>query len=192
MTHYRDRLLDQIREWVKPLGPLKNALDFGSGDGFFASSWASQGLIGSVMPVDVVERRESHVKPVVYDGQRLPFADASFELGYAIDVLHHCPRPMAALDDLMRCTSRYLLIKDHTYQSAVGKVALGVLDEIGNRRFGIPSPYRYQREWQWVEHIERAGWRRRQFLNPMRCHVGLLGTATNGLQFMGLWERAGV
>jgi SAM-dependent methyltransferase len=189
MTLYRQRILEEIKRLIEPLGPIESALDFGSGDGFYASQWRNGTAVKSVTAVDVVERKHSLVVPTLYGGERLPFSDRSFELAYAIDVLHHCRDPSAALRDLKRCSSRYLLVKDHTYQSSIGKFALGLLDEIGNRRFGIPSPYLYQLRWAWVEQIESSGWRRLSLMHPMHCHAGMLGAATNGLQFVGLWER---
>lgn len=189
MTLYRQRVLEQIQQLIRPLGPLDTALDFGSGDGFFASQWQGGDVVRRVTAVDVVERKSSLFVPQLYDGKRLPFDDSSFELAYAIDVLHHCPDPSNALRDVSRCSRRYLLIKDHTYRSAMGKLTLGVLDELGNRRFGIPSPYLYQRGWEWVEQIESDGWRRLSLIHPSKCHAGLLGVATNTLQFVGLWER---
>ncbi len=189
MTLYRERILEAVQQLLEPLYPIETALDFGSGDGFFASQWARQGKIKSVTAVDVVERRTSWVKPTLYDGERLPFADRSFDLAYAIDVLHHCHSPATALRDLARCAAKYLLVKDHTYSSWAGKWTLSVLDEIGNRRFGIPSPHQYQRRWEWVTQIESDGWHRLSLTHPLYCHSSLLGATTNPLQFIGLWVR---
>jgi SAM-dependent methyltransferase len=190
MNPYRQRIAAQMAQALAPLGPIGRALDFGSGDGYFASELPKRvAAIAGVTPVDVVERATSLVRPQLYDGRRLPFADASFDLAYSVDVIHHCPDPMAALADLARCTRRWLLIKDHQHDGALGRLTLAVLDELGNRRFGIPSPYLYQRGWQWVRWIESHGFTRRAFVHPMACHTGPLAL-TNRLQFMGLWERA--
>lgn len=189
MNDYRRRIFESMKLLVGPLGILDSALDFGSGDGFFSSQWKSNSLARQVAAVDVVRRKSSIVVPSLYDGVRLPFDDRSFDLSYAVDVLHHCPDPSRALEDLSRCSRRYLLIKDHTYQGAIGRYALAVLDELGNRRFGIPSPYLYQHRWAWIDRIETQGWRRVALICPMTCHTGLLGAATNRLQFIGLWER---
>ena len=89
MTLYRQRVLEQIQQLIRPLGPLDTALDFGSGDGFFASQWQGGDVVRRVTAVDVVERKSSLFVPQLYDGKRLPFDDSSFELAYAIDVLHH-------------------------------------------------------------------------------------------------------
>lgn len=188
---YRQRILDAAAQALEPYGPLGTALDFGSGDGFFASQLPLHASIGAVTAVDVVERERSFVKPRLYAGDRLPFSDRSFDLVYAVDVLHHCPDPLAALADMARCTRRFLLLKDHNEQGWLGRWVLAVLDELGNRRFGIPSPHRYQHDWAWVRWIESQGFERRSWLHPMACHRGLLA-GTNQLQFMALWERRDV
>ena len=189
ITNYRERVLADIRHELAAVGPIGSALDFGSGDGFFCSRLRTLGAADTITPVDVVERKQSHVRPVLYDGGRLPFGAASFDLAYAVDVLHHCPDPLFALDEMARCTRRWLLLKDHNCNGPVGDVALTVLDELGNRRFGIPSPGLYQRHWAWVQRLESRGFKRLAFRHPLRCHVGLLGALTNSLQFIGLWQR---
>lgn len=188
MNPYRRRILAQMKATLAPLGPIATALDFGSGDGYFASQLRDQAVVGAITPVDVVERAQNFVRPQLYDGKRLPFDDRSFDLTYSVDVIHHCPDPMAALVDLARCTRRWLLLKDHQQQGPIGNFTLAVLDELGNRRFGIPSPYLYQRGWQWLKWIEANGFVRRAFVHPMSCHTGVLGL-TNRLQFLALWER---
>ncbi|WP_162247723.1 class I SAM-dependent methyltransferase [Pelomonas sp. Root1237] len=185
---YRRSILDGITAALKDSSPVNQALDFGAGDGFFAANLPQLTAIEQVTPIDVVERISSWVKPMLYDGGRLPFDDRSFDLCYAIDVLHHCPDPLAALAEMMRCTRRYLLIKDHNHNGPLGRVVLAVLDELGNRRFGIPSPQHYQQRWAWVDWIESQGFVRRHWSHPMACHRGVLAS-TNSLQFLGLWAR---
>ncbi len=189
ITDYRQRTLACIKHALQAVGPIEAALDFGSGDGFFCQGLKASGLLRDVTPIDVVERKNSLVRPQLYPGGRLPFADASFNLVYAVDVLHHCPDPVLALDELVRCTRRWLMIKDHNCHGAAGHLTLAVLDELGNRRFGIPSPGLYQRDWAWVTRLEARGFTRQTFVHPMPCHNGLLGALTNNLQFLGLWQR---
>ncbi|MEN9629740.1 MAG: hypothetical protein RJA10_2967 [Pseudomonadota bacterium] len=189
ITQYRDRTLQQLLQALQPAGPVDTALDFGSGDGFFCQQLGQAGAARSITPVDVVERRHSLVKPQLYDGRRLPFADRSFDLCYAVDVIHHCPDPLAALADLTRCSRQWLLLKDHNCDGPAGHLALAVLDELGNRRFGIPSPGRYQRRWAWAGWLEQHGFERVHWLHPAPSHVGLVGRLTNPLQFVALWRR---
>jgi SAM-dependent methyltransferase len=189
LTHYRDRTLDHLVAALRAAGELKLALDFGSGDGFFCHHLERLGAIERISPIDVVERKRSFVRPQLYDGRRLPFADASFDLCYAVDVVHHCPDPLNALAEMSRCTRRWLLLKDHNCEGPIGHLTLSLLDEVGNRRFGIPSPGRYQRNWAWANWLEARGFERFYWAHPVPSHVGLLGRATNNLQFIGLWRR---
>jgi SAM-dependent methyltransferase len=169
--------------------PVRRALDFGGGDGWFASRMRSDGVAEEVVAVDVMARRNSYVDVHLYDGTRLPFADRSFDMAYSVDVLHHCDDPQARLLDLMRCAERYLLLKDHTHSSVAGRFTLAVLDEIGNRRFGVSSAYRYQRGWEWSSTIEAGGFQLEALVHPARCQAVPLGWFTNRLQFVGLWRR---
>lgn len=189
MNPYRRRVLDLFDGVLRPVAPIERSLDFGAGDGWFAASFVERGLARDVTPVDVQARPRTHANVTLYDGVRLPFPDGSFELVSCIDVLHHCPDPRASLEDALRCTGRFFLLKDHTFTGAPGRAALALLDEIGNRRFGIPSPYRYRTLSQWSAWIEDAGFARRALVHPANCHEGVLGWATNRLQFIGLWER---
>ncbi|MCE9534439.1 MAG: class I SAM-dependent methyltransferase, partial [Planctomycetes bacterium] len=178
-------LLDLLRERA----PVGRTLDFGSGDGWFATQLKASGLIGELVAVDVQPRPNSFIQPISYDGKRLPFDDRSFDLVYSVDVLHHCPDPAASLRDLVRCSNRYLLLKDHTWRTRIGKWTLAVLDELGNRKFGIPCLYQYQRRWDWFPVIESEGFRLVKQIHPAICHKRLMGLMTNALQFAALWER---
>lgn len=189
MNRYRQTILKQVRELLAHRPAPRSILDFGCGDGWFAATLGQTWPETPLTAVDVKRRERSLVAPLIYDGRTLPFADRQFDLVYAIDVLHHCADPMASLHDVMRCSGRLLVIKDHVAFSGLDRLVLAVLDELGNRRFGIPSPYAYQHGWAWIEAIERAGFARRGWVHPARCHTGVLGAATNRLQFLGLWER---
>jgi hypothetical protein len=192
MNPYRQRIWTEIQRSLESIGPLETALDFGSGDGWFAQQVRSSNHVRNVVPVDVKRRAQVLAEPQIYDGKRLPFSDRAFDLVYAVDVLHHCTNPFQQLDDLVRCTSRYLLLKDHTYDTVLGRYALAVMDELGNRRFGIPSVYQYQHGKSWHLHLVKAGFVPIRYLHPMVCHVGVLGAMTNCLQYLALYERSSV
>jgi SAM-dependent methyltransferase len=191
MNPYRRRVLPLLLDLLRERAPVGRALDFGSGDGWFAQELRASGLVREVIPVDVKRREQVVTEPLLYDGRALPFPDRSFDLVYSVDVLHHCPDPEASLRDLVRCSNRLLLLKDHTWRTRLGKLGLAVLDELGNRKFGIPCLYRYQHCWDWFRTIEAAGFRLVTLIHPAPCHVGLLGRLTNPLQFAALWERTG-
>ena len=190
MNAYRKRVLSLISPLLNKLPVPASILDFGCGDGWFAAQ------IGSLLPdatltaIDVKRREGVLIEPMIYSpGEPLPFSDASFDLAYAIDVLHHCDSPQRYLDELARVARRFILIKDHTHRGALGYLTLAILDELGNRRFGITSPQHYQRGTEWTAQLASRGWKMRTMIHPCQCHTGLLGTLSNHLQYVALYER---
>jgi SAM-dependent methyltransferase len=188
-TAYRRHVLVQLQRVLRPVPQVDRALDFGAGDGWFAGELVRLGAARMVVSADVMIWPGLLNKPVMFDGERLPFADRAFGLTYAVDVLHHCPDPARALAEVLRCTDRYFLIKDHCYRSSIGWTALCVLDELGNRRFGVPSPHHYQKHWEWDDHLSSRGFVLESRVHPAPCHTGALGYFTNSLQYVALWRR---
>ncbi|MEM7051140.1 MAG: class I SAM-dependent methyltransferase [Acidobacteriota bacterium] len=191
MNAYRQRVLEHLRRVLGPIAPVPRALDFGSGDGWFAQQLTAEGLITEVVPVDVQRRSQHFVEPQLYDGERLPFEDRSFDLVYAVDVLHHTPDPPTSLRDLLRCSRSAFVLKDHNHQSWLGKLTLSLLDEAGNRRFGVPSLYHYQRRWDWLPVIAEAGFHQDELDSKIVCEERPgLSLFVNKFQFIGRWTRA--
>lgn len=190
MNPYRQRIWNLFREQLPRGATFDSVLDFGCGDGWFARQFLDSGVATDLVAIDVKRREHVLVEPRIYPGGALPFADGEFQLAYAVDVLHHCDDPEAQLLELARCSSEYLLLKDHSFQTGLGRWSLAVLDELGNRRFGIPSPYHYQRGWCWHELLVKNGWERVAFVHPAPVHVALLGWLTNSLQFVALYRRS--
>ena len=190
MNPYRKQLFSLISPLLSGLTITETILDFGCGDGWFATQVTCLLPGFKLTAIDIKRRENTLVEPMIYSpGEALPFADASFDLVYAIDVLHHCDSPQYYLEELARVARRYILIKDHTYKGPFGYLTLAVLDELGNRRFGIPSPQHYQRESEWSEFLACRGWKIRTMVHPCQCHVGLLGALSNHLQYVTLYER---
>lgn len=192
VTGYRGRVYRLVCAALRALGPIPYAVDVGAGEGWYAKSLVDDGIVGRCEAVEIARRARTLVEPILYDGTRLPMADRSAPLVYAIDVVHHAPDPRALLDDIARVSAKWILLKDHTYASALGRATLVVLDELGNRRFGIPSPGTYQREWTWLTHLASRGFHVRTMIHPAPCQRGLLGALTNPLQFVAVFERRDV
>lgn len=188
-TGYRERTMKSVREVLGTVGRVRTAVDVGAGEGWYAAEMMRQGLVDFCVPTDVSVRRTLELKPVLYDGKNLPFPDRRFELSYAVDVAHHASDPSAFLHELARVSSKWILIKDHTYKSSLGRSTLAFLDFMGNRRFGIESPGRYQHGWSWFGNLERNNLKLKTLMSPVHCHVGLTGALTNRMQFIALFCR---
>jgi SAM-dependent methyltransferase len=189
MYGYRSPIYSIVRSLLLPRGPFTQALDFGSGDGWFALKLVQDQVVGNVVPVDIQSRRRCYVPPLLYSGTRLPFQDRSFELTYCIDVLHHCHEPLETLRDVLRCSNNYVLIKDHTCRSRADRLLLCFMDEVGNRIHSVHSPYHYQRGWEWFPHVEVEGFVLEELIHPAPCHPKPLGWLTDHVQFIALWRR---
>lgn len=192
MFGYRHAVLDHCARLLDGRGAGLRALDFGAGDGWFAEAFAARGLAGSVAALDVRRAPRARVEPMIYPGGALPFEDRSFDLVYAIDVLHHCDDPEESLCELMRCSARYVLLKDHVHRTRAGFAMLCAMDEIGNRLAGVPCPYRYQRDWSWRPVLEAGGFVQDGLVHPARCHPLMPPFVSDALQFVGLWRRAAI
>jgi SAM-dependent methyltransferase len=188
MNPYRQRVLSIFSEALAPLRPVSRALDFGSGDGWFAQQLEETGLVRAVTPIEVQERPNALRQPQIYDGVRLPFANQSFDLVYSVDVLHHCREPRESLRDALRVAKRSFLLKDHTWRWYTSYLFLCFLDEIGNRRFGIPCFYNHQRRWNWFETIRSEGFELEKLVHPAQCHTGAM-KFVNRFEFVSLWRR---
>lgn len=189
MLGYRRRILSLCEPLLKPFAPWTRALDFGSGDGWFAQEFWRAGIAADIVTVDVLRRDHCHVEPLLYSGERLPFEDRAFDLTYSIDVLHHCPDPLARLRDLLRCTREHVLIKDHVCRSRLDWLLLCLLDEVGNRRHGVLSPHTYQRGWEWSSLLQHEGFALERLLHPAHCHPRPLSSLADRVQFVALWKR---
>jgi len=103
----------------------------------------------NVTPLDVRDLSFSaDVRPVLYDGHRMPFDDASFDVALLLTVLHH-PNPRTALREAQRVARRLVIIED-VYSNRAQRWLTCFADSLMNLEFsGHPH----------ANHSD-AGWRR--------------------------------
>jgi ubiquinone/menaquinone biosynthesis C-methylase UbiE len=97
----------------RPAAPFGDALEIGSGTGYFTLNLLRLGLVERATATDIspgmlatlgahARRLGLEVETVVTGAERLPFADASFDLVFGHAVLHHIPDPAAAFAEFRR------------------------------------------------------------------------------------------
>ena len=107
----RAKLAKALGGW--PESAFGEALEIGSGTGYFSLNLLQLGLIGRLVATDIspgmlgelaatAERLGLEVETETTDAERLPFEDESFDLVFGHAVLHHLPDLPAALAELRR------------------------------------------------------------------------------------------
>ena len=96
-----------------PARPFPEALEIGSGTGYFSLNLLQLGLVGRLVATDIspgmldelgdtAERLGLDVETAATDAERLPFEDRSFDLVFGHAVLHHLPDLTVALAEFRR------------------------------------------------------------------------------------------
>ena len=97
----------------------QSILDVGCGEGVLTERWAARlgekPVIGLDLPDPKLEgewatRRRENLEFRTFDGGDLPFADGSFDLVAATEVLEHVPDPEHTLAEMARVAARHLLV----------------------------------------------------------------------------------
>ncbi len=184
----------RVRRLAEALGGLIPAgskiLDVGCGDGQIGAKLANSSREISVSGIDVLIRPHCQIAVTQFDGKKIPFEDASFDLAMFVDVLHHTNDPLALLAEAKRVTRRYVLLKDHFRTGGIGNLTLRAMDWFGNAHHGVVLPYNYLSEPEWNRIYERLGLgvvelKRKLNLYPFLADI-LFG---RGLHFIVLLEK---
>jgi 2-polyprenyl-3-methyl-5-hydroxy-6-metoxy-1,4-benzoquinol methylase len=97
----------------------QSILDVGCGEGVLTERWAARlgekPVVGLDLPdpkleAEWVTRRRENLEFRTFSGGDLPFADGSFDLVAATEVLEHVPDPERTLSEMARVGARHLLV----------------------------------------------------------------------------------
>lgn len=175
---YQLVLLQSLRAVWNPAHT--RVLDVGGGTGVIGQAIKDLFGVPHVTCVDVQDRylKTLDVTTLVYDGVKLPFADASFDAITISNVMHHVPVDVRV--PLMRECARVagggpIYIKDHVAASSLDHARLLILDALGNIPFGgmVKADYLTAPEWQQL--ADACGYR--------------IGESLSGQYRSGLFER---
>jgi SAM-dependent methyltransferase len=174
--HIHGRRIEGLADELARLMPTNTAavLDVGSGDGLLAREIGVR-LPGLVFTgVDIVPRREAFIPVALFDGERLPFDDDSFDVVMFVDVLHHATNQRQLLVEAARVAREQVIVKDHLNESRFDEWTLRAMDWVGNRHNGVPLPYDYWPAQRWLDELAAAGLGVTSFDDRVAFYPGVL------------------
>lgn len=139
------------------LCPGQHVLDIGCGDGSISALLKERVSDLRIQGIEFQARADCKIPCQPYDGARLPFPDASFDVCMLVDVLHHNEDVRVLLKEASRVSRSSILVKDHLAENFLDHLLLGIMDWVGNRSHGVPLPYNYLSREEWARALEEAG-----------------------------------
>ncbi len=133
-------------------------LDLGCGDGTLAERVLQARPDVRIVGADPLARN-CRVTFARCDGARLPFRAGEFDAVLLIDVVHHSSRPHDLLSEAGRVARSVVVIKDHLADRLGARPLLGMMDWVGNARFGVSLPRNYWRKGEWHAAFDALGWK---------------------------------
>ena len=126
-----------------------HVLDVGCGSGDLAELVMTLRPDVRIEGIDVLVRPSTAIPVHGFDGERIPFADNSFDAAMVIDVLHHTDDAAALLAEIARVAPK-VIVKDHLRDGVAANLTLRFMDWVGNAAHGVRLPYNYlpHREWR--------------------------------------------
>jgi len=135
-----ERWMERIRGFLPEGGRV---LDVGCGDGMVSAALARKYAVTSL---DVKSKRG--VRPVLYDGKRMPFEDDAFDVALVMFVLHHSFHHQEILVEAKRVARRVVVVEDVFY-GPLHKYWTFFLDSVANGEFfGHPHSNRDDAGWR--------------------------------------------
>jgi SAM-dependent methyltransferase len=132
-------------------------LDVGSGDGLLGQLISQSRPDLTIKGIDVLVRPSAHIPTENYDGNTIPYCDASFDGVMFVDVLHHTLDPMTLLREATRIARNAIVIKDHLLDGLFARQTLHFMDRVGNARYGVSLPDNYWSKEMWFDAFDTLG-----------------------------------
>jgi SAM-dependent methyltransferase len=146
-------------------------LDVGCGDGLLARFISLKRPDITLTGIDLAVRDGTHIPIGTFDGEVIPYKDASVDGVMLVDVLHHTRDLMVLLREALRVAHKAIIIKDHLLDGRLSELTLRFMDKVGNSRHGVSLPYNYWAQRRWVEAFDTLSlqigvWRTKLGLYP--------------------------
>lgn len=87
-----------------------------------------------------------------------------------IDTLHHTSNPQALLEEAIRVSRKYIVIKDHYLQGKISLYILKFMDWIGNEAHNVSLPYNYYQYESWEKIFDSLGLEKERLITKLNLY----------------------
>lgn len=145
-------LSKMAQQWISSQAIL---LDIGCGDGFITKKIKENLPKITVLGVEVKKRQTCLIPYTLFDGKKIPLKNNSVDICLFVDVLHHTKDIQAMINEAVRVSKQFIIIKDHLCETKYDKFILKVMDWIGNKPDNIAILSNYCSTAQWQKYISK-------------------------------------
>ena len=129
-------------------------LDVGTGNGALSHRLGAEGW--NVKAIDVMDLSfYEDVKPLIYDGRSMPFADNEFDIAMGITILHHIKDQETVIQEMIR-VSRRLIIMEDVHSNYLQKKITHFADSLVNLQFRS-HPHSNRTDADWLSIFDELG-----------------------------------
>ena len=138
-----------------------SVLDLGCGDGKVGELIAAR-KNNKVVLADVVNYNKTELPFHIYDGNKLNFADTSFDHVLLLTVLHHTDNPVQVMKEALRVAGKSVIVIESTYFNGFHKQLNKLFDWFYNKVLNNPEinvPFNFLTPGAWPILFEELGGR---------------------------------
>jgi SAM-dependent methyltransferase len=151
LPYRHNKLIDILMPFLNDVGTV---LDVGPKDGKLAYDLMEKSEC-QMTGLDVHLQPYTYIDVHHYDGGTFPFSDNAFDCVMMIDMLHHTENIEQILSEAKRVARRFVIIKDHYWQTRFNLLSLYLGDYLANMPYGVPMTYNYLRLAEWGRLFEQ-------------------------------------
>lgn len=138
--------IKRAKEVEKYISSDSAILDIGAGNCNIAETLINDGY--KVTAIDVKDLSlVKNIKPLLYDGNKLPFENGRFDVALLLFVLHHCKEPDKIIREAARVAKKIIIMED-VFDNVLEKYVTFAIDSLLNQEF-FNHPHSNKRDLEW-------------------------------------------
>lgn len=112
----------------------------------------------NITPIDVVDYNKTNLKLVLYNGEKIPFENQTFDIALIIFVLHHSKDQETILNEAKRVAKRIIILED-TPKNKLEKLLWHFWDWLLNLGHDVKMSYSARTDEEWLVLFEEMNFK---------------------------------